>query len=69
MWGVFFDAGRVFVDHFKPLDLRTSAGLTFKLLTPVGSLDFDYGIKLKRNMTPTADRESFGRFHLSIGYF
>jgi outer membrane protein insertion porin family len=69
MWGAFFDAGRVFVDHFKPLDLRTSVGLTVKVLTPVGSLDFDYGVKLKRNIKPDLDRETFGRFHLSIGYF
>ncbi len=69
IWGLFFDAERVFVDHFKPLDLRTSVGLTMKLLTPVGSLDFDFGIKLKRNIKPDRDRESFGRFHLSIGYF
>lgn len=69
MWGMFFDAGRVFVDDFKPLNLRTSTGFTFKLLTPVGSLDFDYGIKLKRETKPDLSKESFGRFHLSIGYF
>jgi outer membrane protein insertion porin family len=59
----------VFVNQFKPLDLRTSVGLTMKLLTPVGSLDFDFGVKLKRNIGPDNERESFGRFHLSIGYF
>ena len=69
MLALFFDAGRVYVNHFKPLDMRTSAGLSFKLLTPVGSLDFDYGAKLKRNYDNSGGRETFGRFHLSIGFF
>ena len=67
--GPFFDAGRVFVDQFQPLKLRTAAGLTFKYITPVGSLDFDYGVKLKRFRRSLQGRESFGRFHLSIGFF
>lgn len=67
--GVFFDAGRVYKDHFQPMKLRTAAGLSFKFLTPVGTLDFDYGVKLKREGTKHVDREKFGRFHLSIGYF
>jgi len=67
--GLFFDAGRVFVDQFTPFDLRTSVGLTFKLLTPVGSLDFDYGVKMKRETLPSGEKEKFGRFNLSIGYF
>lgn len=67
--GVFFDAGRVSVDHFEPLNLRSSVGAGFKFLTPVGSLDFDYGIKLQRNTNSGQIRDSFGRFHLSIGYF
>ena len=67
--GVFFDAGRVHVDDFKPLKLRTSAGLGLKYVTPVGSLDFDYGIKLQRKISPDGNRDSLGRFHLSIGFF
>lgn len=67
--GPFIDAGRVYINSFKPLELRSSAGLTLKLLTPVGSLDFDYGIKLKRKIKPNGDNEQFGRFHLSIGFF
>ncbi len=67
--GIFFDAGRVFVDEFRPFDLRTSVGAGFKVLTPVGSLDFDYGVKLQRKTYPDAIRDSFGRFHLSIGFF
>jgi outer membrane protein insertion porin family len=67
--GVFFDAGRVSVNEFIPFNLRTSVGAGFKFLTPVGSLDFDYGIKLQRKTYPDKTRDSFGRFHLSIGYF
>ena len=65
---VFYDAGRIFVDSFKPFDLRGSVGLSFKFLTPVGSLDFDYGVKTRRHYID-GKRESFGRFHLSIGQF
>lgn len=67
--GVFFDAGRVFVDDFQPFDLRTSVGTGLKFLTPVGSLDFDYGVKLQRKTYPDSKRDSVGRFHLSIGFF
>ena len=67
--GVFFDAGRVFVDEFKPFDLRSSVGAGLKFLTPVGSLDFDYGVKLQRRTYPDKKRDSVGRFHLSIGFF
>jgi outer membrane protein insertion porin family len=66
---VFFDAGRVFVDQFQPLNLRTSVGAGFKFLTPVGSLDFDYGIKINRKTYADQSREAMGRFHLSIGFF
>lgn len=67
--GVFFDAGRVYVDDFRPTKLRTSVGAGFKYLTPVGSLDFDYGFKLQRKNNPDQKRDSVGRFHLSIGFF
>jgi outer membrane protein insertion porin family len=67
--GVFFDAGRVSVDEFKPFNLRSSLGAGVKFLTPVGSLDFDYGVKLQRRTYPDGVHDSFGRFHLSIGYF
>lgn len=66
--GVFFDAGRLFQESFKPLKLRSSVGAGLKFLTPVGSLDFDYGIKLDRKIR-NGQQESFGRFHLSIGFF
>lgn len=67
--GVFFDAGKIFVNDFRPLDLRSAIGLTMKVLTPVGSLDFDYGIKTRRRVLANGGKESFGRFHLNIGTF
>ncbi len=68
MAGPFFDAGRVYYNTYRPSSLRSSIGVTFKLLTPVGSLDFDYGVKTKRNAID-GGAESFGRIHLSVGSF
>lgn len=69
MAGVFYDAGRVFVDKFDLGDLRDSVGITFKVITPVGTLDFDYGIKLLRKKDASGRLEDPGRFHVSIGFF
>jgi len=65
---LFVDAGRVYIDNVDLNELRTSTGVSFKLLTPVGSLDFDYGVKLKRERSD-GNRENFGRFHVTIGQF
>lgn len=69
MLGVFYDAGRLFVRNFDLGKLRSSVGITFKYLTPVGSLSFDYGIKLLREQTVGGRLESPGRLHVSIGFF
>ena len=69
MAGVFYDAGRVFVDRVDLGELRDSVGVTFKVITPVGTLDFDYGIKLLRKRDANGTLESPGRFHVSIGFF
>lgn len=69
MLGVFYDAGRVFVNSFDSDNLRSSVGITFKYLTPVGSLDFDYGIKLLRKTYDDGMVDSPGRLHVSIGFF
>ena len=70
MVSVFVDAGRIYVNHFKPLSVRASVGSGIKFLTPVGTLDFDYGIKLnRRSYRGGRIRESFGRFHLTVGSF
>lgn len=69
MAGVFFDAGRVYVDSVDLSQLRQSVGVTFKVVTPVGTLDFDYGIKLLRKKDQDGNLEAPGRFHVSIGFF
>lgn len=69
IFGVFYDAGRVFVNEFSQDDLRSSVGISFKYLTPVGSLDFDYGIKLLRKEDSDGNLESPGKVHVSIGFF
>ncbi len=69
MTGVFLDAGRVYVDQVDMGQLRSSAGVTFKILTPVGTLDFDYGFKLLRKRNANGTLEDPGRFHVSIGFF
>ncbi len=69
MAGIFYDAGRVFVNQVDMGKLRDSVGLTFKILTPVGTLDFDYGIKLLRERNKNGSLEDPGRFHVSIGFF
>jgi len=57
------------VDEFSTDDLRSSVGLSFKYVTPVGTLDFDYGIKLLRKKDSSGTLESPGRLHVSIGFF
>jgi outer membrane protein insertion porin family len=67
--GVFYDAGRVFVDKMNLDKLRSSVGVTFKYVTPVGTLDFDYGIKLLRKKDSGGKLDTPGRLHVSIGFF
>jgi outer membrane protein insertion porin family len=67
--GVFYDGGRVFLNEYRPFDLKSAVGISFKYLTPVGSIDFDYGIKIKNSELLDGTQEEIGRFHLSIGYF
>ena len=67
--GLFLDAGGLSVGHYWPLKLRSAMGVSLKILTLVGTLDFDYGIKLHRRRLASGEREKFGRFHLSIGHF
>ena len=70
MINLFLDAGRVYVNDFRPLSVRASIGSGFKFITPVGGLDFDYGIKLtKKSYKNNTLQESFGRFHLTVGQF
>ena len=66
----FVDAGNIYINTFRPFTVKSSFGAGVKFLTPVGTLDFDYGIKLqKRTYQGGRVRDSFGRFHLTIGSF
>jgi len=67
--GIFWDAGKVQLDHFSTNEYRSSVGLSFKYLTPVGTLDVDYGHKLLRKRYGDGSIESPGRIHVSIGFF
>ena len=67
--GIFYDAGQIYIDSLEPFKLRSSIGAGLKFLTPVGSIDFDYGVKLQRKVYPDTAYDSMGRFHLSIGFF
>ena len=64
----FLDMGRVAPRIINFDDLRSSVGLSLKFLTPVGTLNFDYGVKLEREVV-NGEKEQFGRFHLLVGYF
>ena len=67
--GLFYDAGRIFVDEFSVNDLRSSYGISFKYVTPIGTLDLDYGIKTLRKRDSGGNFEVPGNLHLSIGFF
>ena len=67
--GLFYDAGRVFVDDLELDQLRSSVGISFKFVTPVGTLDIDYGIKTLRKEDSSGKLESPGKLHVSIGFF
>ncbi|MEJ2636287.1 MAG: BamA/TamA family outer membrane protein [Calditrichia bacterium] len=65
-WGeVFVDAGNVWLENsdFKITDIKTSTGAGAALMTPLGPVRFDYGVKLqpRRNEAP-------GEFHISISF-
>jgi outer membrane protein insertion porin family len=61
----FLDAGRINNTEIPvdDSDLRTSAGIGLRYVTPIGPIGFLYGHKLDRK-----DGESSGRFHFSLGY-
>ncbi len=61
---IFFDAGNVFLRHddFELADLRTSIGVGFQYLSPIGPIGFDVGRPLdERSGEPSV------RIHFSVG--
>lgn len=63
---IFIDGGNVWqeVKYFNPTQIKFSTGLGLVLITPIGPIRFDYGIKL---MKEPSDRAA-GNFHLGF-YF
>lgn len=61
---VFFDAGDVTKDfeNFYIDLMRTSTGLGFRYMTPIGPISADYGIKLNKR-----PYETIGEFYITIG--
>jgi outer membrane protein insertion porin family len=62
---IFLDGGNVWkeIDKFNPRDLKFSTGLGLVLLTPVGPIRFDYGVKLnKEDSDRTSDAFHFGLY-------
>lgn len=61
---IFFDFGNVFLRdyEFNPFDLRTSVGVGFQYLSPIGPIGFDVGSPLdERSGEPSV------RVHFSVG--
>ncbi len=59
----FIDAGNLFLDVLRAAPfLRVGAGLGLHYMTPIGPINFDYGMKINRR----AD-EKAGQFHFSVG--
>ncbi|GAB4375231.1 MAG: hypothetical protein Kow0042_20480 [Calditrichia bacterium] len=65
-WGeIFTDFGNVWLQHeyFKIADIKSSSGAGVAIVTPIGPVRFDYGIKHR----PEADEDP-GEFHISISF-
>jgi len=61
----FYDMGSL-TDHYSSMsmyNIRNSAGLGLRYITPVGPLRLDYGFKLDRRRG-----EGLGRLHFTFGY-
>lgn len=75
---VFSDSGNVYrrLDVIELLNWRYNLGFGFRYDTPLGPLRVDYGFKLDRRTVRSIDcpdpsvacRESFGRWHVSLGH-
>jgi len=62
---LFYDTGTVrrTLVNAGSEDVRSSAGIGMRYLTPIGPIGVLYGRKIDRK-----DGESAGRFHISVGY-
>lgn len=65
---VFSDIGNLWKEpeSFSIIDLRATVGLGIRYITPIGPLNFDYGIIVNRDKSRG---DPFGAIHFSIGTF
>jgi len=62
---VFFDAGNVWeeLEDFNPIEVKFGSGFGLVILTPVGPIRFDYGVKLNKDKSDlTASAFHFGLY-------
>jgi outer membrane protein assembly complex protein YaeT len=65
----FMDAGNVFsrVSDFDFAQIKPTAGLGLRYLSPIGPLRVDLGFKLDRGRLPTGEMEKLTELHISLG--
>lgn len=65
----FMDAGNVFnrVSDFDVAEIKPTAGLGLRYLSPIGPLRVDFGFKLDRGRLPTGEQERLTELHISLG--
>ena len=65
----FMDAGNVFnrVSDFDFGQIKPTAGLGLRYLSPIGPLRIDLGFKLDRGRLPTGEQERLTELHISLG--
>jgi outer membrane protein insertion porin family len=65
----FMDAGNVFnrVSDFDFGEIKPTAGMGLRYLSPIGPLRVDLGFKLDRGRLPTGEQERLTELHISLG--
>jgi outer membrane protein insertion porin family len=65
----FMDAGNVFnrVSDFDFGQIKPTAGMGLRYLSPIGPLRVDLGFKLDRGRLPTGEQERLTELHISLG--
>jgi outer membrane protein insertion porin family len=65
----FMDAGNVFnrVSDFELTEIRPTAGVGLRYLSPIGPIRLDVGFKLDRTRLPTGEPERLAEVHISLG--
>lgn len=65
----FMDAGQVFnrVSDFDFREIKPTAGLGLRYLSPIGPIRVDLGFKLDRGVLPSGKQERLTALHISLG--